>query len=391
MKRAFALILIFTFLFCACTPQCVIEEPTTTAASTEAESLDMLETMEFTGLHDPALLRYVEDDVYANLIDAFGDELYFIENVEAIYISQEYLDEMAYNAQENIFFGYSLAELDAQFEGTRYVFSLGDDGHTTVQAFEAYDDTYERVLKNVAIGAGVILLCVTVSVVTGGAAPAVSLIFAASAKTASVMALSGGLFSGVTAGVVTGIQTKDFDQAMKAAALSGSEAFKWGAITGAITGGAGKAIQLKGATANGLTMNQAAAIQKQSKYPLDVIKQFHSVEEANVFMNEAGLKTIFVNGKTQLVPADLDLNFLDELGRTNLQRMAEGLNPLDAAGKSFEWHHIGQKADGTLALLTQAQHDNPALHGFIKDSEINRAAFALEKRAINSALSTLLQ
>lgn len=98
-------------------------------------------------------------------------------------------------------------------------------------------------LKNVAIGTGVILVCVTVSLVTGGlGAPAVSMIFAASAKTGTVMALSGGAMGGISAGIVTGVQTGDMEQALKAAALAGSEGYKWGAITGVISGGASEAM-----------------------------------------------------------------------------------------------------------------------------------------------------
>ena len=193
---------------------------------------------EFTGLNDSALLQYVEDSVYADLKGSFESEDYIIENVSAVYFSKEYLEEVAYNSQANVFFGYTLAELDEQFGGKGYVFTLGDNGETVVKAFEDYDDTYDKVIKNVAIGSGVIILCVTVSVVTAGAGLApVSMVFAASAKTATTMALSSGVFSAAFAGTVTGIQTKDMDQALKAAALSGSEGFKWGAIAGAITGG----------------------------------------------------------------------------------------------------------------------------------------------------------
>ena len=82
-------------------------------------------------------------------------------------------------------------------------------------------------------------MCVTVSVVTGGAGLApISMVFAASAKTATTFALSSSLIGGVSAGVVEGFQTKDFDAALKAAALGGSEGFKWGAISGALIGGA---------------------------------------------------------------------------------------------------------------------------------------------------------
>lgn len=180
------------------------------------------------------------------------------------------------------------------------MFTLGEDGETTVKPFEAYDDTYEKVLKNVAIGTGVILVCVTVSVVTAGAgAPAISMIFAASAKTGTVMALSSGAMGGTAAGIVTGVKTKDFNQAMKAAALAGSEGFKMGAISGAIAGGATEAVALKGATLNGLSMNDAAIMQKEG-YPLDVIKQFNSMDQFEV-CKKAGLKPAMLDGKTALL------------------------------------------------------------------------------------------
>ena len=192
----------------------------------------------FTGLDDPQLLQYVEDVVYSELATQFASEDYIIENVKATYVSKEYLEELSYNSQANIFFGYTLAELDAQFQGTRYVFTLSENGETVVQPFEAYDVTYEKVLKNVAIGTGVILVCVTVSVVAGGVGLApVSMVFAASAKTATTFALSSGMIGGVSAGVIEGIRTKDFDAALKAAVLGGSEGFKWGAISGALVGG----------------------------------------------------------------------------------------------------------------------------------------------------------
>ena len=248
-------------------------------------------TPRFSGMNDPALLQYIEDDLYEGLVSTLDSEEYFVENVQAVYISQEYLDEVAYNSQANVFFGFTLAELEAQFEGERYVFTLGDDGTTQVQPFEDYDDTYDRILHNIAVGTGVILVCVTVSVATGGVAPAVSMIFAVSAKTASVAALSGGALGGVAAGITTGIQTKDLDSALKAAALSGSEGFKWGAITGAISGGASEAIALKGATLKGLTMNEAAMIQRDSKWSLDIIKNISSVEEYNLYKS-SGLNQI---------------------------------------------------------------------------------------------------
>ncbi|MCR5305366.1 MAG: hypothetical protein K6E36_02550 [Oscillospiraceae bacterium] len=45
---------------------------------------------------------------------------------------------MQRNSQENVYFGYTLSELEQQFEGTKYVFTVNDEGQTTVKAFEAY-------------------------------------------------------------------------------------------------------------------------------------------------------------------------------------------------------------------------------------------------------------
>lgn len=347
--------------------------------------------VDFDSLNDEELMRYVEDNIYAQLVSELDSDKYLVENVSTTYVSQEYIDELAFNSQSNIYFGYTLAELDEAFQGTRYVFTLGDEGNTIVTAFEAYDDTYEKVIKNVAVGTGVILVCVTVSMVTGGAgAPAVSMIFAASAKTGTIFALSSGALSGVAAGVTTGIQTKDMEQAKKAAALVGSESFKWGAIMGSVSGGASEAIALKGATLKGLTMNEAAVIQKESKYPIEVIKQFHNVEEYEVFKT-ANLKPYMINGKTALVRADIDMNLVDELGRTNLQRMKLGLSPMDANGFSYELHHIGQEADATLAILTQAEHDSVALHGYKISTVIDRKKFARQRRNFWKTMATVLE
>lgn len=309
---------------------------------------------EYSNLNDPALLSYVEDSIYAELTSNLDDG-YFVQNVGAVYVSKEYLEEVSYNSKANIFFGYTLAELNEQFRGSRYVFTLSDNGETTVESFEEYDDTYERAIKNVAVGSGVILICVTVSVVSGGGgAPAMSMIFATSVKTGTIMALSSGGMGALAAGIVTGVQTQDFDEAIKVAALAGSEGFKWGAISGAISGGVSKAIALKGAALNGLTMDEAAILQREG-YPLDVIKEFRSMEQYNI-CKEAGLSPQMVNGNTALI-RDIDLNFVDEMGRTNFERMQQGLAALDPiSGESYQLHHIGQQADSTLAVLTRAEH-----------------------------------
>ena len=373
MKKLIALILICTLLV-GCTSKINSEVSDTIPTENVTQSILSEEVPTFTGLDDTSLLNYIEDEVYENLVEKLNSEDYFVENVSTQYISKEYLEEVEYNSKENIYFGYTLSELDSCFQGKRYIFTSDDDGKTIVKEFEKYDDTYEQVIKNVAIGTGVILICVTVSVVSGGAGlPAMSAVFAVSAKTSAVMGLSSGIIGGVAAGLVTGIQTGNFEEAIKSGTLAGSNEFKWGAITGAIFGGASEAAGLKGATLNGLTMNEVASIQKESKYPLDVIKQFSNMEQYNI-CKKAGLSAEFINGNVALI-RKIDLNFVDEYGRTNLQRMLDGFAPLDPDGIPYELHHIGQKADSTLAILTQAEHrkngNNTIWHKFGEETEVH--------------------
>lgn len=336
----------------------VTDEGITVETTQDVEETTPYEyVVDFNSLDDAELQRYVQDNIYNELVAQLDSDEYFVENVSAVYISQEYIDELTYNSKPNVYFGYTLEEIDAVYQGTRYVFSMSEDGDTIVVPFEEYDDTFELVIKNVAIGTGVILICVTVSVVSGGAgAPAVSMIFATSAKSGTIFALSSGGLSAVASGIVTGIETGDMDEALKAAALSGSESFKWGAITGVISGGATETVALKGATLNGLTMNEAAIIQKESSFPLDVIKQFRNMEQYNI-CKDAGLTSKLVNGKTALI-RNIDLNYVDDAtGYTNLELMSRGYAPIDpATGTKYQLHHIGQKADSTLAILTEAEH-----------------------------------
>lgn len=344
----------------------------------------------FESLNDEDLMRYMEDDLYLGIVEALDSDEYVVEEIRTVYVSQEYIDELTYNSQANIYFGYTLEELDAAFEGTRYVFTLGEEGDTVVTEFEEYDDIYERVLRNVAVGTGVILVCVTVSIVSAGlGAPAVSMIFAVAAESGTTLALSGGSISAIAAGITTGIQTHDMNAALQAAAIAGSEGFKWGAITGSISGGTSEFFALRGAAQTGLTMNEVAIIQRESHLPMDVIGQFHTMEEYEVF-KAANLKPVMINGRTALVRADIDLNQLDEYGRTNLQRMRLGYSALDSTGKPFELHHIGQEADGTLAILSRAEHDSAALHGFKMTTEINRTEFASQRRNFWKTMAELL-
>lgn len=202
----------------------------------------------FSGLDDPDLYQYVESDLYANLESLLNSEDYVIEDIQVRYVSKEYLEEQAYNSIPNVYFGYTLEDLSKYFDGNRYIFTLSD-GDTTVRPFEEYDDSYEEMIKDVAIGAGIILVSVVLTVATAGAiTPVMSgihVFFATTATEATKFALSGALIGGLQAGIITGVETGDFKETLKASAEAAAESFKWGAIIGASVGafkGAGKLI-----------------------------------------------------------------------------------------------------------------------------------------------------
>lgn len=390
MKKFIALILTIAIFLTGCSFENVANISSEISSITDSSDMAIDDSKigkqnNITSLDDPNLPELIEENVYNELIDSLNDGNYFVENVQAIYISQEYIDELEYNSQTNIYFGYTLDELNQVFEGNKFVFTTDDNGQTTVKAFEEYDDTYDKIIRNVAIGTGVILICVTVSVLTAGSAStvAVSAIFAAAAKGAAIGAVSNGALGGVAAGAVTAVQTGDTDAAMKAAALEASEGFKWGAIIGAVSGGAGKASELKGATLNGLTMNEAAQIQKESKWPIDLIKSIHSKEEYNI-LNSGNRTVVKIGGRNVLVPKDINWNLKDAKGLTNLERAEKGYSILDSSGNPYEVHHIGQKNDGSFALLTKSEHmsdgHNKILHYQEGSSEIDRTAFAKVKK-----------
>ena len=311
-------------------------------------------------LSDEDLQRYLCDEIYLKAVESLDSDEYCIDNVQAVYYSKEYIEQLEYNSQENIYFGFTQAELDSQFAGKKYVFTFDDASkQTKVIEVESYEDhSTEEILKDVAIGSGVLLICVTVSVATAGVAPAISMIFAVGAQSGATAALSGAAIGGISAGLVKGYQTGSFSDAMSAAAKGAAEGFKWGAIMGALSGGASETWGLHKATANGLSMKDAAEIQKESKYPLDIIKQFKSKAEYEIY-KDAGLRTQMVNGKLALVQ-DIDWDRTSTLPDgtevTNKWLVEHNYSPVDENGLPYEIHHVNQDADGTLAILKQQQH-----------------------------------
>ena len=378
-----------------------VQEPIVEQTNADEVSVSVLdlpvvqtENVEYSELSDPDLLEYIEDAVYLQTIQELNSEDYVVEDVRAIYVSKEYLDELEYNSKSNIYFGFTLDELESYYQGEKYIFTLGEDGQTVTKAFVGNeDDTFSQVVKNVAIGGGVILVCVTISAVTAGAGmpAAVNVIFAAAAKTGTTVALSSGAMAAFSAGVITAFETGDFNEALKQAALSGSEGFKYGAIVGALSGGLSEAFNLYQMTASGLSMNEVAAIQRESNYPPEIISQLENMEQYQI-LKDSGCYTRMVDNRYAVVQ-DIDLNYVDEMGRTNLERMRKGLAPLDPQGNKYELHHIGQHQDSPLAILTQEEHrgkGNYSILHKLTESEIDHEEFAKPRRAFWKSMYELL-
>ncbi len=249
MKRVIAIVLAMALLLTGCSLSNEQQKTTSSVSESEATTANPVETQDdtpqFVSLADKALPVYLEDAIYTELVDNLDDEQYFVESVETSYVSKEYLEEVEFNSQPNVFFGYTLAELEECFQGKKYVFALSDEGETEVREFESYDDTYDRVIKNVAIGTGVILVCVTVAIITKNPAASatagktVKLIFTASslgAKAGTKMALESAAFGGAISTFLEALKTNDIEQIKKAALLGASDGFKWGAIFGTVKG-----------------------------------------------------------------------------------------------------------------------------------------------------------
>lgn len=96
--------------------------------------------------------------------------------------------------------------------------------------------------------------------------------------------------------------------------------------------------------------------------------------------DESGSKTVDVNGKSVIMDSSIfDPNFVDKQGRTNVQRMEQGLAPIGTDGKSVNIHHIDQTNNGTVMEITATEHQQnySKLHTNIgqSPSQINRTEF----------------
>lgn len=121
---------------------------------------------------------------------------------------------------------------------------------------------------------------------------------------------------------------------------------------------------------------------KDAYQDIDTVKAKMSPEERNYY-ESINTSVSEINGREALVRNDIDYDKVDSKGRTNLDRMSEGLAPLDSSGKPIELHHMGQKMDAPLVELTREEHRGKGvdtiLHDKNVDSDIYRKDFAKER------------
>lgn len=106
----------------------------------------------------------------------------------------------------------------------------------------------------------------------------------------------------------------------------------------------------------GLTEEEKTKIKEETGWSDEIIEHIKNMKQYEILKN-AGLIEVEINGRKCLIKENIDLDYTDEDGVSNRERIARGLAPLDSkTGKPLELHHLGQKADSPLVELTEEEH-----------------------------------
>lgn len=114
--------------------------------------------------------------------------------------------------------------------------------------------------------------------------------------------------------------------------------------------------EVQEAKAETLTEEQKEQIKAETGWDTEIVENIQNMEQYEALKN-AGLVEVEIDGKKCLVKEHIDLEYTDEDGVTNRERMERGLPPLDSeTGKPIELHHLGQKEGSPLVELTEEEH-----------------------------------
>ncbi len=106
----------------------------------------------------------------------------------------------------------------------------------------------------------------------------------------------------------------------------------------------------------GLTDEEKQRIKDETGWSDEIIDNIKNMKQYEILKN-AGLIEVEINGRKCLIKENIDLDYTDEDGISNRERMERGLAPLDSkTGKPIELHHLGQKTDSPLVELTEEEH-----------------------------------
>lgn len=106
----------------------------------------------------------------------------------------------------------------------------------------------------------------------------------------------------------------------------------------------------------GLSDEEKTRIKDETGWSDEIIENIQNLKQYEVLKN-AGLIEADINGRKCLIKENIDLDYTDDDGISNRDRIARGLAPLDSkTGKPLELHHLGQKADSPLVELTVEEH-----------------------------------
>ena len=231
MKRLILLFLCLAILVSGCGPSNFDTQTSSSQKNNENESSSSQSNADFPILNEYNYLDYLENSVYAEVASLLGNE--DIE-VDAIYYSKEYLEECEYNSKENIYFGYTLSELEAQFTGERYYFTVDEEGNTIVEVLDSCNGEFDETVKSLAIRSGVVLLTLTVKVTVGVLTGQTVQVVIGLAKDIVIGALKSGAVVGLIKGFIEGVQTGSLKEGLNTGVLETYEDFTWGAIVGTI-------------------------------------------------------------------------------------------------------------------------------------------------------------
>ncbi len=147
--------------------------PSNDASSSTQESTEVTGSNQ--KISDAAFVENLQDAVYDLIVDDLdenGDTEDLgleVQEVKAVYLSKEYIEQYSFNSKETKFFGSTLGELEAKFGDQKYVFDLDENGKTVCHAVNDFDNTFEQVSQVATLGTGAILVSVTIISATGGA------------------------------------------------------------------------------------------------------------------------------------------------------------------------------------------------------------------------------